>query len=299
MKSTASLSQWECLRQNVGVWQGSFIQFSPGGEKEKETPSTLTLEETEADKTMSLVLERFPEDGEKKTNRLTFTAPGPAPSIYFFADGSFSQGAAQWSSFGQFGAEFSLKVGDKRVRFVVMYEGTASYTSQLKYVTLICETQADGSEFSRVSTDAEQLLGHWQGRAEAICSTQATFTQGEGRWQLSNELSLTCHEQFKAEDAPFSKAVLTLQAESEQTDTLHSKSLLSFTDKNSQLDYQIMLLPKGAYCLLPREIRREKAFRLEVGWLNVEKERTRFIRYYDERGVWVGSALVEDSLMSL
>ncbi|MEL6553066.1 MAG: DUF3598 family protein [Cyanobacteria bacterium J06621_11] len=298
MNSSADLSQWDCLRQNIGTWQGSFAQFSPTGEQVKDTPSVLTLEETDPNQTMTLVLERFPKNGEKKTNRLTFTAPGPAPAAYFFASGSFSQGSPQWSSFGQFATEFSLKVGDKRVRYVIMYEGTPQYTSRIKYVTLICETQKRGSEFVDTPLSAEQFLGDWQGAAEALCSRQAIFTQGKSNWQLSNNLALACHERFEteAEKALFEEDICTLSATSEQSGTVQSENLLTLTTTNNALAYQIMLLPKGAYCLLPQEIKKEKAFRIEVGWLSEEGKRTRFVRYYDTRGVWVGSALVEDSL---
>ena len=105
-------SQWECIKENIGVWQGSFMQFSPEGELVKDTPSVLKLEETEPDQTMVLTLERMPADEPKKVNNLTFTYPGPAPYTYFFRCGAFSQGSSQWSSFGQFVTEFSLKVCD-------------------------------------------------------------------------------------------------------------------------------------------------------------------------------------------
>ena len=74
------VSQWQCIQQNIGTWHGSFMQISPGGELVKDTPRVLTLEETELDKTMALTLERFPAGEDKKVNRLTFTAPGPAPT---------------------------------------------------------------------------------------------------------------------------------------------------------------------------------------------------------------------------
>ena len=53
--------QWDCIRQNIGTWHGSFSQFSPSGELVKDTPSVLTLEETDPGKIIFLTLDRFPE----------------------------------------------------------------------------------------------------------------------------------------------------------------------------------------------------------------------------------------------
>ena len=277
-------SQWECLQQNIGIWHGAFLQFSPEGEQIKETPSVLTLKETEPNQIIELILEREPDDGPKKVNRLTFTVPGPAPATYFFEDGSFSQGASQWSAFGQFPTEFSLKVGDKRVRFVVMYESTQSYTSKVKYVTLICETQSDGSQFVDGKLTATQLAGTCEGKATVLDSRTGDFVMGESHWSFDDKLSLVSKEQFsggahslRMTCGKAAETCLVLQPESE-----------------NELTYQLMLLPKGAYCLLPREIKREKAFRIEVGWVSEVGMRSRFIRYYDTRGVWTESALIKD-----
>jgi len=280
-------NQWNCIRQNIGTWHGSFSQFSPTGELVKDTPSVLTLEETELDKTMVLTLERFPEGGQNKVNRLTFTAPGPAPSVYFFESGAFAQGSAQWSSFGQFGTEISLKVGDRRVRYVVMYEGTSQYTSQLKYVTLICETQEDGTQFIEEALSVEQLIGAWKGSTEVIYSTGKPFTIGTSQWQLTKDLGLSCTDKFDDKTQ-------TLSVTSDVEDTQSYENLVRLKSTGDALDYQLMLLPKGAYCLLPQEIKRERTFRIEVGWLSAQGQRQRLIRYYDTRGVWTSSALVTD-----
>ncbi|MGB3671387.1 MAG: DUF3598 family protein [Phormidesmis sp.] len=295
-------SQWECLRQNIGTWHGSFTQFSPAGEQVKDTPSTLTLTETEPDQTIELTLERFPTGEEKKVNQLKFTAPGPAPAIYFFENGSFSQGSAQWSSFGQFGAEISLKVDDRRVRYVIMYEATSHYTSQIKYVTLICETQKNGTQFTGSALKAEQLLGEWRGTASMICASGELVAAGTSQWRLSKELKLVCEEQFDNCAQTYSSQALCIQ--SDRQDTLTSERLISVeateeTEDKSQLSYQLMLLPKGAYVLLPQEIKKERAFRIEVGWLSGEGVRSRFIRHYDTRGVWIDSVLIEDKMASV
>ncbi|MEL6353488.1 MAG: DUF3598 family protein [Cyanobacteria bacterium J06627_28] len=286
-------SQWECLQQNIGIWHGAFLQFSPEGTQVKETPSVLTLKETEPDQTIELILEREPDDGPKKVNRLTFNAPGPAPATYFFEEGSFSQGASQWSAFGQFPTEFSLKVGDRRVRFVVMYESTQRYTSQVKYVTLICETQTDGTQFVDDRLTATQLAGSCEGTATVFDSRTGDFLMGESHWRFDDELSLVSKEQFS--DGEHSLVMSGLRMSGAHA----SETCLALQPKSDdELVYQLMLLPKGAYCLLPQEIKREKAFRIEVGWVSEDGARSRFIRYYDTRGVWTNSALISDSLKS-
>lgn len=303
-------SQWQNIRQNIGTWHGSFTQFSPEGTQVSDTPSVLTLEETALDATMALTLTRTPADGPEKVNRLTFTAPGPAPYIYFFESGAFSQGSAQWSSFGQFGAEVSLKVGgDRRVRYVMMYEGTTHYTSKLKYVTLICETQPGGTAFAEPTLTPDQLLGHWQGTAEILTASTGEITVGTSDWQLTNDLALTCKESSDgANTAHETQPSLTLAGNRQATFPVENVLLLTETVKDTEkrgtvkgteetaLTYQLMLLPKGAYCLLPQEICREKAFRIEVGWLGSDGRRARLIRHYDARGVWMASSLITDRL---
>lgn len=287
-QSSSKHSQWDCIRQNIGTWHGSFVQFSPTGKQLKDTPSVLTLEETAVDQTMTLTLKRFPADEAEKVNQLTFTAPGPAPYVYFFEDGSFAQGSAQWSSFGQFGTEVSLKVGDRRVRYVIMYQGTSHYTSQIDYVTLICETQTDGTQLTESTLTAEQLLGQWTGTVEAIQSTGEMTTAGRSAWQFSNGTALFCEEQFGSSHH-------TLFVENTLQDTLASENVIQLSSvKDEPLDYQLMLLPNGAYCLLPKEIKQNAAFRIEAGWLSSQGIRHRFIRHYDSRGVWVDSTLVSD-----
>lgn len=298
-------SQWQNIRQNLGTWHGSFLQFSPEGKQISETPSVLTLEETEPDKTMALTLTRTPTDGREKVNRLTFTAPGPAPYTYFFESGTFSQGSAQWSSFGQFGTEVSLKVGDRRVRYVIMYEGTTHYTSTIKYVTLICETQTGGTQFAETTLTAKQLWGHWQGTSEILVATSGEITGGASDWQFTHDLSLICQENVDRpntnhENQPaLNQPALSLLGDRSGLLTLENVLSLKEMSEGSlkgALTYQLMLLPKGAYCLLPQEICLEQAFRIEVGWLGEDGRRERLIRYYDNRGVWMASSLITDRL---
>ena len=287
-------SQWDSLRKNIGVWQGAFVQFSPEGQQVSETPSVLTLEEREPGQTIALTLERFPENEPKKVNNLTFTAPGPGAALPFFESGAFAQGSSQWSAFGQFATEVSLKIGgDKRVRYVVMYESTQRYTSQIKYVTLICETREDAAPFAEKTLTTEQMSGQWAGEANVIFTDERSPIAGRSQWQLHDDLTFSCREEW-------TDSTHTLEANGSKPDEAKGAELQQCKviqlapSTEGQLAYQLMLLPKGAYCLLPKEIKKEQPFRIEVGWVSVSGERSRLIRYYDTRGVYIESALIED-----
>lgn len=276
-------SQWDCIRQNIGTWHGSFTQFSPEGQQTKDVPSVLRLEETEPGEKMQLSLERTPPGESTDTTRRSFSAPGPAPYVYFFEDGSFSQGSSQWAAFSQFGAEMSIKAADRRVRFVIMYEGNSEGTSQLKYVTLIRETQAEGSQFDEPDLLLDQLSGEWSGAASVLYASIDAASKGNSDWQLENS-TLTSKETFDE----------TVQALSLSGDLDLASGDRKPVILKENLTYQLMPLPNGTYCLVPQTIGKGEAFRVEVGWLSGEGVRSRLIRYYDTQGVWTHTALIED-----
>lgn len=283
-------SQWECIRQNVGTWYGSFTQFSADGKQVKDTPSVLTLEETEPDEKMQLTLKRTPPGESTHTVRRTFSAPGPAPYVYFFESGAFSQGASQWVAFKQFGAKMSIKVGDRRVRFVVMYESTAEGTSRLDYVTLIRETREEDAQFEQPALMVRSLFGQWKGQVEVLNAAMNPLSKGNSGWQFKNS-TLTSRERFDEGEQSVSLSGEEANLEADEPVILQGA-----------LPYQLMPLPNGAYCLAPQTICKGEAFRVEVGWLQGEGERTsdedvsrtRLIRYYDAQGVWTHTALIED-----
>ncbi len=285
-------SQWDCIRQNVGVWHGSFTQFSAEGKRVKDTPSVLRLEETELNEKMQLTLERMPAGESPNTVQRTFSAPGPAPYVYFFESGAFSQGASQWRPFSQFGAEMSIKVGDRRVRFVVMYESTAEGTSQIDYVTLIREAQEKGVQFEQPDLSVRSLLGRWIGKVEVLHAAMTPLSEGDSQWQFENSKL--------ASDEQFGELKQSVCLSGEETDlTVDGPVVLQ-----GALPYRLMPLPNGAYCLTPQTIRKGEAFRVEVGWLwgagrcsdgsDGDGLRSRLIRYYDAQGVWTHTALIED-----
>ena len=273
------LTQWQCIRQNIGTWHGSFTRFSPEGEQIEDTPSVLTLKETEPDKTMQLTLERTPPAGTTEVTQRSFSAPGLAPDAYFFESGAFTQGSAQWAAFAQFGAEMCLTVGDRRVRFVIMYESSVNGSAQLKYVVLIRETQTKGVRFSEPAPTPTQMTGEWTGTLSALHATMAPMTIGSSQWHFDHA-SLCCQDTFGE-----TTEKLLLAKEQDESGVLLLKG---------KLNYKLMSLPNGTYCLVPEAIGKAAEFRIEAGWLREDGMRSRLIRYHDQQGVWMTSALIED-----
>lgn len=278
------LSQWQCIRQNIGTWYGSFTKFSPDGEQLKDTPSVLTLKETKLDQTMQLVLKRMPTGGTTDVTTRSFSAPGPAPYVCFFESGAFTQGSAQWRAFTQFGAEMCLKVGDRRARFVIMYESGVDGSAQLEYVVLIRETQTDGLQFSEPVMIPEYIMGNWQGTLSVLPATMSPMIEGVSAWHFDPS-SLKCRSTFGEQVV---QLLLTKELTKEQT------ALDDIVLFKGDLDYRLISLPNGTYCLVPSAIEKATKFWIEVGWLRADRMRSRLIRYYDPRGVWTHSALIED-----
>ncbi len=296
--------QWQCIRQNIGTWHGSFTQFSPNGKQLKDVPSILTLEETEPGKKMQLTLKRFSERKAASTsdgnppNVVTkeFSYPGPAPYVYFFETGAFSQGSSQWAAFCQFGAEMSIKVGKRRVRFVIMYDGTTGGTSELKYVTLIRETHPDGTPFDEPQLKLKQILAHFKGEISLLHADMSPMTTGHSEWKAKTtdgggaELNKA---EYEARNGRFAQELFLSSTRLPDAEISQEPIFLE-----GNLTYQLMILPNGAYCLIPRTIEKNVAFQVEVGWLSAEGDRSRLIRYYDAKGTWTDSALIVDCLVS-
>ncbi|MBL1211136.1 DUF3598 family protein [Geminocystis sp. GBBB08] len=67
-----SSSQWLRLLKNVGIWQGSFTQFSPDGVLVKNTPTELILESFNDNKTLKLTLNRLDSNEPHHVNEFTY-----------------------------------------------------------------------------------------------------------------------------------------------------------------------------------------------------------------------------------
>jgi len=270
------LSQWDSFLKNLGEWHGSFTRMSPLGEEVKDTPTIVTLEGRDNNKAVHQVVRYLPHDEPPRDLVLDYANLNR--TILFFENGAFSQGAMQWSPYGQFGGEFGLIKSDRRLRMVQLYDA-----SKFERVVLIREKLPQSNTPERPPLTVEQLLGEWKGEAVTIYpdfrtpdtySTHLTIEQKDYN-HLEQQLS-------------FGTRTITSSAKIDG-------SRLLFTE--SSLPIQILLLPDGASCNCPQEIKSGQPFVLEMGWLLQPNLRQRIIRSYDKNGAWVNCTLVTEEKM--
>ncbi len=269
-------SQWECVLQNLGKWEGSFTLFSPQGELIEDIPSLISIQGIQDDRAIHLVLQRFyPIAGTTelvpKTISLNFSTPNPG--ALFFETGAFSDGASLVLPSVKTIAEFCLIGIDRRLRIVQVFD--PSY--RLDRVTLIREQRQGADVPERPPLTIADLLGTWQGtaithyaddRASTTNPTQSKFTMNEDRYQW-------------------------IEADESIDLTVISDRLLQFDRAN--LSYQILLLPDSSYCLTPSQIDLGQPFYLEIGWIDLSGQRQRLVRRYDSSGTWHSATFITES----
>ncbi len=150
-------SQWECFLENLGVWEGSFTNFSPQGTLLNDTPSCLSLEGLNNNQTVRLTLSRSGQDMIRE-----FSSVGGG--LLFFENGSFSEGLIQLGPFSEFGGELALVHKNRRLRLVQLFDKTG----QLKKLILIREHLAGTPAAESPTLQINDLLGEWQGKAVTI-----------------------------------------------------------------------------------------------------------------------------------
>ncbi len=263
--------QWQGLLKNLGIWQGSFTQCSPDGIVLGDTPSELTLSLSEDEKTVDLLLKRE----SSRDIALQFRYPGPGPQIPFFETGCFSQGSLQWSPYSQFGAEFALIHGDRRLRLVQLYPPG----SPLSSLILIRESRAKSGALESPSLQIGPLLGTWKG--------EATTLYPDGRTPSIEKTRLQVRQEGDRINQTLQFGTHTLQS-SARIDG----NLLHFEDGPQPMQW--IALPGGASSLGPKQIQSQTPFVTEVGWLIEPNLRKRLIRGYSDRGEWVSVTLVTE-----
>lgn len=266
-------SQWQNLLENLGIWDGSFTQFSPLGILEKDTPTVVTLEGRDNNQTVYQTVQRFP-PGETPPPMIELEYKTLHRNILFFDEGHFSQGSAHYNPFATFGGEFGFIHQQRRLRFVILYQ-----KSYLDQITLIREKLRGTTVPERPPLTIEQLLGTWEGEVTTLYrdlrppdETQSTLTISREGNQItqtlnSNDFTLT------------------------STATLEG-SRLEFTGGYQPV--QVLLLPDGGSTTSPVNLESGKPFFLEVGWLISPTERLRLIRSYDRQGAWQSLSLVTE-----
>jgi hypothetical protein len=271
-------SQWDCLLQNLGAWQGSFTRFSPHGEELEDTPTVVSFEGLNDNKIMRQIIRRLPPNQPVDERILEYSSLGR--NILFLENGAFSLGSIQWGPFSEFGAELGLIEGKRRLRLVQMF----NRDSQLERITLIREKLQGSNELECPFLTVEQLFGEWHGEAMTIypnfskSDTYPTVLKihPEKGDRLVQELSFGT-----------GSAVRTITSRARI-----NGSVLSFTE--SSLPTQVLLLPDGASCNCPLQIKPGHFFVLEAGWLLKTNQRQRLVRAYSDRGEWTSLTLVTE-----
>lgn len=281
----ASRSQWECLLQNLGEWQGSFTQFSPQGELLEDTPTVVSFEGLNNNQTMRQIVRRFRLNQAVEEKILEYSSLGRG--ILFFENGAFSQGSIQLAPFSEFGAELGLIDGDacgnakrvRRLRLVQLFDKNG----QVYKLTLIRERLAGAIVLERPHLTVDDLVGEWQGEAVTLYSDLRSPDTYPTRLRVdinNNQLvqQLTINQAASAYDI---------------SSTARIEGSVLYFESGSQTN-QVLLLPDGASSTSPQQVKAGKAFFLEVGWLQKPDLRQRLIRRYNDKGEWSSLTLVTE-----
>ncbi|OYD92570.1 hypothetical protein CDG76_23945 [Nostoc sp. 'Peltigera membranacea cyanobiont' 210A] len=262
-------SQWECFLQNLGVWEGSFTNFSPQGTLLNDTPSRLSLEGLNNNQTVRLTLCRSGRDDLVKE----YSSLGR--SLLFFENGSFSEGLIQLGPFSEFGGELAFVHENRRLRLVQLFDTTG----QLKELILIREHLAGTPATERPTLQINDLLGEWQGQAVTIYPD----------WRSPHTYSTTLKLQL---DDAGRLIQNTSFAERTITSTATIKGPIVLFDQDPEKQVQVLFLPDGASATSPLKVQLRQPFFIEAGWLIQPNLRQRMIRSYNDKGEWVSLTLV-------
>lgn len=271
-------SQWECLLQNLGEWQGSFTRFSPQGELLEDTPTVVSFEGLNNNQTMRQIVRRNPPNQPQDEKILEYSSLGRG--ILFFENGAFSNGLLQYGPFSEFGMESGLIHKNRRLRLVQLFDDSG----QLDRITLIRERLAGTTISERPPLTIDDLLGEWTGEAVTIYPDWRSPDRYPTKLQIAKNGDNSITQQ------------LTINQGSSRQISSNAKiegSVLYFD--GSEQNNQVLLLPDGASSTSPQQIKTGKAFFLEVGWLLQPNLRQRLIRSYDDKGGWSSLTLVTEN----
>ncbi len=271
-------SQWECLLKNLGEWQGSFTRLSSQGEQLEDTPTVVSLEGLNDNRTIRQSIRRSLPDRAVDERVLEYSSL--ARSILFFENGAFSQGSMQWGPFSDFGAELGLIEGDRRLRLVQLF----NRSSQLEQLTLIREKLAGSDTPERPTLTLEQLLGEWEGEAVTIYPDWRSPDTYPTQLKLNIDNSNRLVQQLTFGTGASVRTI---------TSTARINGSILHFDQ-SPLSTQVLLLPDGASCNCPLAVKPGHFFVLEVGWLVQPNYRQRLVRSYSDKGEWVSLTLVKE-----
>lgn len=286
-------SQWECFLQNLGVWEGSFTNFSPQGTLLNDTSSRLLLEGLNNNQTVRLTLSR---SGRDDVIREFMSVGG---GLLFFENGSFSEGLIQLGPFSEFGGELAFVHENRRLRLVQLFDKT----SQLSGLVLIREHLAGTPAAERPPLQINDLLGEWQGQAVTIYRDlrsrnvsvplrgsklrAASGREGDSPDIYSTTLKIQLDDAGRLiQSTSFGERTIT--------STATIKGSIILFDQDPQKQVQVLLLPDGASATSPLKVQLPQPLFLEAGWLIQPNLRRRMIRSYNQKGEWVSLTLVTE-----
>ena len=262
-------SQWSRLCKNVGIWQGSFADFSQEGNLVKETSSELILEPLNEGKTLKLSLER--ENKAPFVNEFTSLNR----NIYLFEDGHFSKGSQQFSPYTVFAAEYGFVLDNRRCRSVQLFDQDCN----LDTLVLIREYRQGTDAVERPMLSIEQLEGEWVGEAQTMYPD----------WR--NTEPYTTHLTIKKQGETVLQTLTTPEI-SFTSEGLLEGNTINFYQRNQNI--RLLLLPDGASSTTPLTIKSRESFFVEFAWLVEPEKRLRLIRRFDEQGRWINLTLVTE-----
>jgi Domain of unknown function (DUF3598) len=280
-------SQWDCVLQNLGEWQGSFTRLSPTGEQIEDIPSLISLTgvsdrplfEGQAPPTIHLALTRhYPDaNGVPQPQEMAFDFSEPSAGAMFFATGAFSEGSPYLRLGVPGGAEFAFKHEDRRLRLIPQYD----LDGRLFRLTLIREQRVGTNAPERPPLDLAGWLGVWQGEAVTLYpgSTRASESSTLQTTVMTEDRTVSTSRSIESQ---VTEAILTIDSGSTPT-RLTSQST------------QVIFLPDAAYVMCPTQIESGVAIELEVGWSIAPNLRQRLIRTYTDRGEWLSLAFITES----
>jgi hypothetical protein len=264
-------SQWECFLQNLGVWEGSFTNFSHQGTLLNDTSSRLSLEGLNNNQTVRLTLSRL---GKDDLIREFMSVGG---GLLFFENGSFSEGLIQLGPFSEFGGELAFVHENCRLRLVQLFDKNG----HLNGLTLIREHLAGTPATERPPLQINDFLGEWRGEAVTIY-----------RDLRSPDIYSTTLK-IQLDDA--GRLIQTTSfGERTITSTATIKGSIVLFDQDPEKQVQVLLLPDGASATSPLKVQLRQPLFLEAGWLIHPNLRQRMIRSYNDKGEWVSLTLVTE-----
>ncbi len=271
-------NNWENFLKNLGEWQGSFTRVSLKGEILDSTPSILTLEGLEDNQLVRFRLRRFGQGGYNTDPVQDYIQDyrSVGNQNIFFETGAFSKGPFQFAPFSQFGAEYGFVAGDRRLRFVQLYD----QNGQLESLTLIREFRAGTKAQERPILGVEQLLGTWDGTAITVYPDWTPSEKFSSRLEIQEIGNSRLQQKLS-----FGQTVITSTA-------IIDENKLIFEE--SATPREILLLPDGTSSNAPLKLELRSPFFVEVGWLVGQNERQRLIRSYNEKGQWSHSTFVQE-----